>query len=512
LSESRKVVGDVWCELLGVESAHPTDNFFESGGTSLLAGRLIARVRRRLGHSASLSELLLNPTLEGFIESVDATASAGRGPVPVHHPGPGPHPLTVAQTARISRYRRDPAAPRSGTHIMSLGFDLSGEVDISKLAAAVERAGARHDAVSMTFTISDDPQQTVGDGKMQLTVLPMTAESEAHEVGWKAATEPFDLETGPLARAVVVPTGPDKHAFFVSLEHLVGDAWSMSVLLTDIADEYLRLRRGEPPRADRPMSLQDVAYFEREWLNSAQATAAQQYWHTALADTGSYAPLNLPGTVIPTGAARHGATVHTHEPDAEMLAIIRTAAAHAQITPYMLIVAALAKTAQTFGAGDDIAIVSPTANRDHVDLENVVGWASNLITLRLSLSASDDVRTLLHKVRTVCTDAQRHGRYPIQRLDKELSPDLWGKPQAIPQLYLDVTEEPIEFRLDGVTARDIQPPIESVIIGVGLWGRLGGDGAAFDLAHLTAYLDPARGREFLEAFRVTALSIASELG
>lgn len=57
---------------------------------------------------------------------------------------------------------------------------------------------------------------------------------------------PFDLSTGPLARATLIPlVGQQEHVFVVNMHYAVADGWSLGVLFKDISNCYNGLKRGE---------------------------------------------------------------------------------------------------------------------------------------------------------------------------------------------------------------------------------------------------------------------------
>jgi acyl carrier protein len=56
------VLADTWCEVLGVDSVSPADDFFASGGHSLLAVELIVVVNERLGCGVALEDFFQLPT------------------------------------------------------------------------------------------------------------------------------------------------------------------------------------------------------------------------------------------------------------------------------------------------------------------------------------------------------------------------------------------------------------------------------------------------------------------
>ena len=61
----------IWCEVLGLKQIGVRDDFFQLGGHSLMAVRLISKVNRKLNVSLGFPELFQNPTVEqlaGMIE------------------------------------------------------------------------------------------------------------------------------------------------------------------------------------------------------------------------------------------------------------------------------------------------------------------------------------------------------------------------------------------------------------------------------------------------------------
>jgi acyl carrier protein len=76
VSETERRVGEIWSEVLSVEPIGRNSHFFQLGGQSLLALRMIAKVRRELGLKVSMRTIFDAPTLEGFSALLDTI----RGP------------------------------------------------------------------------------------------------------------------------------------------------------------------------------------------------------------------------------------------------------------------------------------------------------------------------------------------------------------------------------------------------------------------------------------------------
>jgi acyl-coenzyme A synthetase/AMP-(fatty) acid ligase/acyl carrier protein len=84
VGELETALAGLWAELLGVEAVRREDDFFALGGHSLMATRLIARIRQEFGSRISLLMLFENPTVSGLARAiVDATDAAAEAESPV---------------------------------------------------------------------------------------------------------------------------------------------------------------------------------------------------------------------------------------------------------------------------------------------------------------------------------------------------------------------------------------------------------------------------------------------
>ncbi|WP_157857838.1 non-ribosomal peptide synthetase [Streptomyces durhamensis] len=81
----------LWRELLADGAAGPDDDFFAGGGDSLIAARMLVRIRDELGVEVRIGDLLSEPTVHGMSERI-RTAAGPRHPAggpgrPVDEPG-----------------------------------------------------------------------------------------------------------------------------------------------------------------------------------------------------------------------------------------------------------------------------------------------------------------------------------------------------------------------------------------------------------------------------------------
>ncbi len=67
-----EALATIWCELLHIERVGRADNFFEMGGHSLHAMRLVGKVTARFGVRLSVSAAFRHPTIEEMARVVEA--------------------------------------------------------------------------------------------------------------------------------------------------------------------------------------------------------------------------------------------------------------------------------------------------------------------------------------------------------------------------------------------------------------------------------------------------------
>jgi len=82
-----EAIAGLWRELLGIKRIGRRDNFFESGGHSLVAMQLVGRVRDQFGVALPLKNLFERPTIAGLAQVIDALSWSTASNTPVRAAG-----------------------------------------------------------------------------------------------------------------------------------------------------------------------------------------------------------------------------------------------------------------------------------------------------------------------------------------------------------------------------------------------------------------------------------------
>ncbi|MEV4516217.1 non-ribosomal peptide synthase/polyketide synthase [Dactylosporangium sp. NPDC049525] len=397
----------VFGEVLGVPGYGVEDDFFDRGGHSLIAMRLLGRLRADLGADLPLRALFDAPTPERLALRL-AAGGPGARPALTARPRPEAIPLSPAQERLLLLHHLDPA---STAYNYPLVMRLRGTVDTAALHAALADVTDRHEVLRTLVTL--DGQQV-----LESVDVPVYDELDA------ALTRPFDLAVEPPIRAAVA-TEPDGGTLLaLVLHHIAMDEWSDLPLLRDLTAAYTaRLAGRAPSWAPLPVQYADYAAWQADLLGdpadpaSGHATS-RRFWQEQLRGLPEEIPLPgaLPRTT-PGPAGQVDATL-----PAQLVTRLRAIAGEQSASLFMALHAGLAVLLSRHGAGDDIPIGTPTSGRGDPALADLVGFFVNTVVLRADLSGAPTFTDLLRRVRAGDLAAFDHAELPFQQVVEAVNP------------------------------------------------------------------------------------------
>ncbi|HSX93934.1 MAG TPA: condensation domain-containing protein, partial [Hydrogenophaga sp.] len=231
--------------------------------------------------------------------------------------------------------------PESTTYLLALAWPVSGEVPREQLLAAVQRVHARHLGLRVHFVQEGDvpgarrvdvPPVTVHD----LRHLPASERLGAVQAARERAVHtPIDLSRQTPLRFELLDFAPEGYALIAAAHHIAVDAWSLQILLRELAQEL------KAPAPESPTRLQyaDYAAWQREHQHPEAIRAELDWWDEALkgAPQTSMFPPDLPASDAPA----RGATVD-FEFDAAFSAALKRWVHERHATVYMAFLAASA--------------------------------------------------------------------------------------------------------------------------------------------------------------------------
>ncbi|MGW4521908.1 amino acid adenylation domain-containing protein [Amycolatopsis sp. NPDC004378] len=415
-----EVLCGLFAEVLDAASIGVDDDFFALGGHSLMATRLVARLRAVFGVELQVRSVFETPTVAGLAALLSTQdASVARPALVRVEPRPEVLPLSFAQQRLWFLHRLE--GP-SATYAMPTAVRLTGELDTDALRTALSDVVERHEALRTVFPeIDGEARQLILD---DVTIpLPTRTVTEATLAGAvsEAARTVFELESDIPLRAELLRLGDREHVLVLVFHHIASDGWSTAPLWRDLATAYTARRAGDAPQwTPLPVQYADYTLWQRDVLGEPVIEPQLAYWREALAD--------LPERIeLPTDRPHPAETSYRGAQfafgwDAELHSGLVELARACGASVFMVVHAGLTAVLTRLGAGTDIPLGTSVAGRTDPALDDLVGFFVNTLVLRVDTGGDPSFRELVARVRERSLDAYAHQDVPFERLVEALNP------------------------------------------------------------------------------------------
>ncbi|WP_405480820.1 MupA/Atu3671 family FMN-dependent luciferase-like monooxygenase [Streptomyces anulatus] len=388
--DTATLLREVWESVLGLRGFPAERNFFDLGGNSIAAIRLVNRVRDTLGVDYPLADFFADATLRAMTGQLAGGPDAEAGAVVDRAP------VSDQQARMIAGHHvvPDPAVWNVPTRIT-----FTGALDPAALRSAVSELVARHDGLRTRFAQEGAPdgpwwQEVLAAEPVALPVEDLTGLPEgerrprADALCRADAAAPFDLGRPLVPRTRLLRVEEDRWELMFVLHHICADGWSLSVLLAEIAALYTAAAAGVPHGLPDPaMQAPGYARWQREQQDPGVEAERAAFCARYLDGVPSAVP-------VPTDRPRpqklsgHGDTVRGVATGA-VRAAVEKLAADRHTTSFAVAAAALGVFLTRLSGEEDTLLSVPYANREGTASESLVAMTSTAVMVRVRLDSAN---------------------------------------------------------------------------------------------------------------------------
>ncbi|MER5992850.1 amino acid adenylation domain-containing protein [Streptomyces viridosporus] len=295
-----QALAGVWGQVLGAEHVSRTDNFFDLGGDSILALRLVG-LGRLAGLAFTVADVFRARTLADLAALVTDAADTPEPVAPFSQLDPADagrlpdhladaYPLTMLQAGMLHEMLAD---PRRGAYhnVTDLKITVPEGFDLDAFQAAVDAVVAGHPILrtSVDLVSYREPLQLVHRtahlpvGYTDLRALPREEQrARLRRFVDEEFDRRFDLAAAPLVRIHLHHVTDHDLRLVLTDCHVVLDGWSLTSLVADLLALHREAvaHRTAPQPPNAPPFAEYVA-LERAALASEESLA---YWRDRLAE------------------------------------------------------------------------------------------------------------------------------------------------------------------------------------------------------------------------------------
>ncbi|MCP4659516.1 MAG: amino acid adenylation domain-containing protein, partial [bacterium] len=318
--------------------------------------------------------------------------------------------------------------PGTAAYNIPSGVRIKGPLEAAVLDRSANEVIKRHEALRSTYALVDRQPQQVIAAELRITLPlvdlrrlpPGRREDEAQRIIDRAARTPFEMANAPPWRMLLVRIDDEDNVLLVVLHHIIADTWTTGVFFREMVG-FIRYFSGQPLELpELPIQYADYAVWQRLALAEGGLLERQiGYWQEKFQDAPALLdlPIDRPRPAIPSF---RGGRVSLLLPN-RLTDRLKTLASECDATLFMVFMAGLQTLLFRYTHQHDILVGTPMANRNRVELENLIGLFVNTLVLRTDFSGDPPFRQLLAKLRETTLEGLSNHDVPFERVVEELT-------------------------------------------------------------------------------------------
>ena len=398
-SDMEEKVCEAFAKVLKVERVGIHDGFFQLGGHSLRALKLVNLLEELTGKSIQVKHIFetgevwqLAKLLENLDEvKYERIPEADEQKV---------YEMSSTQKRMYLLWRLNPADVIYNIPVM---LKLKHSIDEAKLQGAFKTLMERHEILRTTFHEKEAQLiQVISDMKSTNVLVEHLKEAELTK-WYQESIVSFDLETGPAYRIKVARTGQNDY-LFVDMHHIISD--EISIVL--FVKEFTQLIKGdELPLLDR--QYKDYS----EWAKQQDFSISKEYWIDSLQN---YPVLELPSDFMRPKEQQFSGATEILILDEEVTKQIKQLLQRHRVTEYIFFLGLISILLGKLSNQEELVIGTPVSGRTHKDTEQMLGMFVNTLAIRVSPSGDKSFASYLAELKEQVLMAQEHQTYPFEDL------------------------------------------------------------------------------------------------
>ncbi|MEC0172763.1 condensation domain-containing protein, partial [Paenibacillus graminis] len=406
----------VWGNVLGYSVLDVNANFFDLGGSSLQAMKIVNYINTRKRMSLTVPDLLSHPSITEFCVHLEAAQHA-----PATESALSlirciePRDAYELSSSQKRIYVQQKLAENSLMYNLPVMSRVYGNLDIRRLEEAARLLIGRHESFRTHFDVRGN-----GDiiQKISNDTEPELAYFEADEKDLPLLTQqfvrPFDLHTDNLLRVGVVKYGEQKFILMLDTHHIISDGISIETMIRELISLYANRELPE-----LPCQFKDFVEWQHETAITEAKMGTEQYWRDTLA--GELPVLQLPLDDPRPSIQRFAGDRLTFELDEKTTAKLLELAKEEQTTSFTVFLTLFNVLLSRYSGQEDVIVGIPYSGRNLPGVDNVIGMFVNTVPVRSYPKGGKSFVEFLAEVKQATLQSYDNQNYPLEDIIELLS-------------------------------------------------------------------------------------------
>lgn len=407
-------IAEIWNEFLGYKKINVNSSFYEIGGDSVLALRVVNRINKKIERNLRITDLIKNQTISSLAEFLESNNCSEQKSLLSSNIKKSDkkdyYSLSHAQKKLyyIEKYRQAGISQNMSSIIL-----INSNLDKDKFETALEKIINRHESFRTSFKeINGEAVQVIHEN-VEFNIVYMESKEEELEELASKFVEPFNLLNAPLLRIAVVTINEEKYAIIIDMHHIISDGTSTGILLR----ELIQLYEGKELQ-EKDVDYKDFAEWQNTIIEKKYMEEQKEYWMSII--QGDIIKNRLPVDNERNELSNFDGNRIYLNMNNDSVEKIRGFAAAKGITLYMVLLAAYNILIYSYSNRKNLIIGSSISSRTNSDMDSIIGMFANIVPTKNIVSEDEPFINLLQRVNTNCLEIYKNQDCPIEWVMEEM--------------------------------------------------------------------------------------------
>ena len=306
----------------------------------------------------------------------------------------------------------------SASYNVTTSLELRGSLDVYILEKTINQVINRHEALRTQIIEQGELQEVVNQVNIKLKLINLKDEDnpEATALALRSqfSQKPFDLSIAPLFAVILMRLKPDHYLLSLKTHHIVADGWSLGLILQEIGQLYSSQNNTTKEVLTPPMQFRQYLTLRAQETQSPQMLEHRDFWLKTYQE-------DLPTFELPTDFPRPAVKTYTGGQEIQVIPSevgqnLQKVGRKNKATLFMTMFAAYTAFLRRISGHKDLVIGIPISGRQIEGSDNLVGFCSQFLPLRIQVDATTSFIEHLQHTKQTLIDAFRHQSYTLEDL------------------------------------------------------------------------------------------------
>ncbi|WP_430412121.1 amino acid adenylation domain-containing protein [Kordia sp.] len=406
-TQVEKGVTDIFEKILG-ERPKLQENFFELGGDSLNALRLLSIIQKQYKTELSLEVFMANSTVEAIITRIMTSQNSFRSSEISSIGKSTQYTVSSAQKRIYVLQELD----RTNVSYNMLQVLRCSNMKIDRLQNAFQKLLERHEILRSYFVLDQGTPVMKIQDSLTLNIEHHKFDPENLATTIQEFVRPFNLNTPSLIRVGMLQNEQET-ILLVDMHHIISDGVSLNILIRDLMAFY-----EDETLQPLPVQYKDVTAWQLQKAYLESLDTQRNFWKEKELET-------IPALELPIDKARKKKTtngkIFQFKLSKENELQLQEFTKKYEFTNFNVLLSAFYVLLSKLSNQKEIIIGTSVVGRSHPDMEKLVGLFANTIPLKATIHPTTKYIDFIKNVKKETETCFENQELPFEELVADLS-------------------------------------------------------------------------------------------